>query len=49
MPPADVRADQVRKDESARWVKERLSTTMWQVVANPLLHAAIGGAFVACE
>ncbi len=49
MPPADVRADQARKGETARWIKESLSTTVWQVVANPLLHAAIGGAFVACE
>ncbi len=49
MPPADVRADQARKDETAKWIKEGLSTSMWQIIANPLVHGAIGGAFVACE
>ncbi len=49
MPPADVRADQAKRDETATWTKEALSTNMWQIIAHPIVHAAIGGAFVACE
>ncbi len=49
MPPADVRADHARKAETATWIKEGVSTNMWQIIAHPLMHAAVGGAFVACE
>ncbi len=49
MPPADVRADETKNNETARWLGDSLSTTMWQVVAHPVMHAALGGAFVVCE